>query len=385
VRVLYVESAYGFGGSLTGLLHLFSALPEDVEPVLITSFDPHKYVELPPGLLHRQVEVPEPHEHPGHWLRGLADYYRYEVRPWSRAIDQAITEFQPDLIHTNNSATINLGAGLIGRKRGVPTIAHQKDFEYPGRVSRWVIGRSCYTHHIATSDSIAAQLYSLGLAPERCTRVYDPVISPSREQLAQRSVNDVPVVAMHSMLLHWKGQHVFLPAVAEARRSCASPFRVVIAGGPPANDTDYADRLRAMTQELGLDDLVEFPGHVRDVYDFLSTVDIAVHAAIDPEAFGRVVPEAMLSGLPNIVTIGGGPSEYIEQGVTGLHVPRNDVGAMAAAIEKLVVSPELRKQMGAAGREFALREFDPATLAEQMVAVYRQVLSRSASNRVKSA
>lgn len=375
MRVLYVESAYGFGGSLTGLLHLFSALPSDVEPVLLTSFDPEAYVEIPDGLIHRQAEIPPCPEHPGHWLPGLVHYYRYLVRPWMRAVDRAIREFQPDIIHANNSASINLGTGLIGRRRGIPTISHQKDFEYPGRVNRWVVGRSCYTHHIATSDSIADHLRSLGLAADRCTRIYEPVSGPPSDSLAAENSNAVPIVAMHSMLVHWKGQHVVLRAAAEVRRRCSSPFRLVIAGGPPANDVQYGAELRALASELGIEDILEFRGHLRDVYGFLRTVDIAVHASIEPEPFGRVVPEAMLSGLPNVVTLGGGPAEYVVDGETGLHVPCGDVGAMADAVEKLLESPEMRRRMGTSAREFAMTEFDPATLAEQTAAVYRNILS----------
>ena len=375
MRVLYVESAYGFGGSLTGLLHLFPALPADVEPVLITSFDPSVFIEMPPGLIHREVTIPQRPKHPGHWLPGLMQYYRYIVKPWARAVGQAIADYKPDLIHTNNSATINLGAGLIGYRRKVPTISHQKHFEYPERLSRLVFRRSCYTHHIATSDSVAAHMREMGLQSKRCTRIYEPVIGPSDDQLARRIYHEVPVVAMHSMLVNWKGQHVFLHAVAEMRRRCPVPFRAVIAGGPPANDVAYFEELKRLTRELGLEDFVEFRGHVRNVNEFLATVDVAVHAATEPEPFGRVVAEAMLCGLPNVVTIGGGPSEYIQAGVTGLHVPCNDANAMADAIETLITSPEARQQMGQAAREYALREFAPATLAEQTVALYRQVLS----------
>ncbi len=388
VRIVFVEAAYGFGGSLTGLLHLFPALPDDIEPMLITSFDPSPYVELPSKLIHRQVDIPARPKHPGHWLPGLWDYYCYVVRPWANAIDRVITDFQPDLIHANNTAVINLGVGLAGRKRGVPTISHQKDFEYPGRVSRLLLRRSCYTHHIAMSDSIARQLHSLGLDPKRCTRIYDPVIGPTSQQLQSRVSQNVPVISMHSMLVRWKGQHIFLQAVAKVRHRCQAPFRVVIAGGPPSNDTEYSEELHAQCQNLGLDDLVEFRGHQRDIYTYLSTIDVAVHASVDPEAFGRVIPEAMLMGVPNIVTIGGGPSEFLRDGEAGIHVPRNDHNALADAIEKLIVSPELRERMGRAGREYALNEFDPSLIANQFNELYRKISScpsDRASKRAKIA
>jgi glycosyltransferase involved in cell wall biosynthesis len=360
---------------LTGLLHLFSHLPADVEPVLLTSFDPHKYIEMPAGLIHRQVSAPKRPPHPGNWLSGLMQYYRYIVRPWQQAVSQAIRDYQPDLIHANNSVTINLGAGLAGWRHGIPTISHQKHFEYPERLSRLVLKRTCFAQHIATSDAVGAHMLQFGLSPERCTRIYEPVIGPSDEDLSRRVANEMPAVAMHSMLVRWKGQHVFLPAVAEVRRRCPQPFRVIVAGGPPADDTAYAEELQQQTTSLGLDDIVQFPGHQRNVYEFLATADVAVHAAVEPEPFGRVAAEAMLAGLASIVTIGGGPSEYVRDGVTGLHVPRNDVPAMADAIERLITDPVLRQNLGQAARQYALREFDPQAIADQTVALYRRILS----------
>ncbi len=377
MRVLYVEAAYGFGGSLTGLLHLFSALPEDVEPVLLTSFDPTRYIEMPRGLTSRIVKIPERPPHPGHWLPGLIQYYRYVVKPWVQAVGQAIADYQPDLVHANNSVTLNLGAGLAARKAGVPAISHQKHFEYPEKLSRLALKRTCFTHHIATSDFVAAHLREFGLAADKCTRIYEPVLGPTAEVLAKRATRDVPTVAMHSMLVHWKGQHIFLPAVAKVRQRCSTPFRCVIAGGPPANDQQYSDGLKRLAADLGLEDFVEFRGHVRDVYEFLTEVDVAVHAAVEPEPFGRVAAEAMLAGLPNIVTQGGGPAEYVKPGVTGLHVPRGDVAALADAIETLITSRELRQQMGQAARQFALTEFSPTELANQTSQLYRRLLMPS--------
>jgi glycosyltransferase involved in cell wall biosynthesis len=374
VRVLYVESAYGFGGSLTGLLHLFSALPADIEPILLTCFDPSRYIEMPTEILHRVVEIPQRPPHPGHWLPGLFQYYRYIVRPWAAAVSEAIADYNPDLIHANNSVSLNLGVGLAARKSGVPAISHQKHFEYPEKLSRLAFKRSCFTYHFATSDFVAAHMHELGLAADKCTRIYEPVVGPTEELLALRQANDVPTVAMHSMLVHWKGQHIFLPAVAKVRQRCVIPFRAVIAGGPPAGDEAYPNELKRLTCDLGLEDVVEFRGHVRNVYEFLAGVDVAVHAAIEPEPFGRVAAEAMLAGLPNVVTMGGGPAEYIQHGVTGLHVARGDVDAMADAIETLLTSPEMRQQMGQAARDYALREFSPIELAGQTVALYRRLV-----------
>lgn len=374
MRVLYVEAAYGFGGSLTGLLHLIAALPPEIEPVLLTSFDPKPYIEIPPKLTHKVVDIPRRPAHPGNWLQGFIQYYRYVVRPWSAAINDAIAEYQPNLVHANNSVTLNLGVGLAARKWNVPSISHQKHFEYPEKLSRIAFRRTRFTHHIATSDFVAAHMREFGLAAEKCTRIYEPVEGPTESQLALREPHDMPTVAMHSMLVNWKGQHIFLAAVAMVRQRCKVPFRAVIAGGPPAGDQSYPNQLVQLAKQLSVEDFVEFRGHVRSVYEFLASVDVAVHAAIEPEPFGRVAAEAMLAGLPNIVTMEGGPAEYVKHGITGLHVPRGDVNAMADAIELLITSSETRKRMGQAAREYALREFSPAELTKQTVALYQRLV-----------
>jgi glycosyltransferase involved in cell wall biosynthesis len=312
-------------------------------------------------------------------VRSIARYYREDVWSWRPALAELIREFQPDVIHANNSVTVNLAVAQAADKRRIPSISHQKGFEHPGRLTRWIIKRSRFTHHIATSRAVARHLISLGAPASRCTTIYEPVIGPV-EVVGERSENHcVPLFAMHSVLGHWKGQHIFLRAVAEVLRRGRTNFAVEIAGASPAGETAYVDSLHELVSQLNLQSHVRFVGHQRDVYAFLSRVDVAVHAAVEPEPFGRVVAEAMLSGLPTIVTAEGGPAEYVEAGVTGLHVPCGDVAAMADAIELLASSPEMRARMGRSARAFAVNEFDPVRLALQVVEVYDRVLRQSQS------
>jgi glycosyltransferase involved in cell wall biosynthesis len=72
----------------------------------------------------------------------------------------------------------------------------------------------------------------------------------------------------------------------------------------------------------------------------------------------------------------GGLPEVVENGVTGLVVPRGDSKALAQAIGSLLADPEKRRSMGPAGRARALRLFDWDRSAEQFEAIYREVASR---------
>ena len=73
------------------------------------------------------------------------------------------------------------------------------------------------------------------------------------------------------------------------------------------------------------------------------------------EGFGLVYLEAAAHGLPVVAHDVGGVSDAVVNGVTGLLVPPHRPVQLAAAFEKLIHEPELRKKLGAAGREWALR------------------------------
>lgn len=376
MRVLYVEMAYGFGGSLTSLLPLFRNLPAGVEPALVTGFDARQYVTLPDNVAYEVAAIPPLPDSPANALAQLTRFYRLNARPWMKHLAEMIGRHRPDLIHTGNSAFSNAPAALVGRRHNIPVVGYQKGFEYGGRPNRFVLRRGWYDHHIACSNAVAERLFELGLARERCTVLYDGVAPPPEGFDAEpRADAETPVVAMYSLLQPWKGQDVFLRAVARVAENFGGPFRVVIAGDSPDGSREFPERLKQLAAELGVADRVEFRGHIRGVWGLLAETDIAVHASVAPEPFGTVVAEAMTAGVAVVATRGGGVAEYVRPEETGLQVPMGDADALAAAIERLLRDPELRQRLARRGREFARSEFLPSRYAESVVEVYRKVLA----------
>jgi glycosyltransferase involved in cell wall biosynthesis len=104
-------------------------------------------------------------------------------------------------------------------------------------------------------------------------------------------------------------------------------------------------------------DKVIFTGSRADVPLLLKSFDILVHPA-DREPFGRVIMEAMALGVPVVATASGGPSEIIEEGISGFLV---DVGDKKNIVEKVVMllkdSP-LRQAIGGKGQERIRRSFN---------------------------
>jgi hypothetical protein len=83
----------------------------------------------------------------------------------------------------------------------------------------------------------------------------------------------------------------------------------------------------------------------------------------------------MASGLAVVGSRVGGIPETMVDGVTGLLVPPGDVGALAAAVGRLLEDEPMRRRMGDAGRAMVKEKFAWPRLAEQVIEVYREVLA----------
>ena len=75
-----------------------------------------------------------------------------------------------------------------------------------------------------------------------------------------------------------------------------------------------------------------------------------------------------------VATRVGGVPELVEDGVTGFLVPPKDPNALAKALQKLIADPELRRRMGEAGREKALREFTLDRMLQETERIYREII-----------
>jgi glycosyltransferase involved in cell wall biosynthesis len=152
-------------------------------------------------------------------------------------------------------------------------------------------------------------------------------------------------------LLPQKGFLDVLDAVPLVLRTV--PDARFVFAGRSAWEEATAALVKAGLGEPGTREAVTLAGVVEppDRHGLLETADVFVFPPRWEEGQPLVVLEAMSAGLPVVATASGGLAEMVRDGVEAIIVPRQDPGAIAAAVARLLQDPELRARMGAAARD----------------------------------
>ncbi len=181
-----------------------------------------------------------------------------------------------------------------------------------------------------------------------------------------------PVILLPGRLTRWKGQLVFIEALAKLPDK---NFEAVMAGDAQERD-GYVDELRAALDRLGLSQIVRIPGHYSDTPAVMMAADLIVAPSIEPEAFGRIAVEAQAMGRPVIASRLGAQTETIVDGVTGFLFPPGDAAALAQAMSKALALPETdRVNMAQAGRERVLQKYTVDVMCASTLQIYQRLLS----------
>jgi L-malate glycosyltransferase len=138
--------------------------------------------------------------------------------------------------------------------------------------------------------------------------------------------------------------------------------------------------LEQLAQQLGVADRVCFTGARSDVGSMYAVMDV-FSLVSDREAFGLVLPEAMMCSLPVVATAVGGMKDIVVHDKTGLLVAPREPAEIASAISRLHASPALRDAFGKAGKARAVEHYGAARYARDVDQFYQRLLSARSRGR----
>jgi len=208
---------------------------------------------------------------------------------------------------------------------------------------------------------------------------FDPDLYPAGRQSRRAELGlgaEDLVVGMVGRLVREKGfEEYFAMAGEVARTHPRAHFLVVAIAEPEQSDAVDAD---ALVRRHGLGGRCRVLEQRSDMPELYLAMDLAVLPSYR-EGIPRALMEASCMGLPVVATDIRGCREVVAHEETGLLYALGDQPAFLEAVERLLVSHELRARLGGAGRRRILEHFTEAITADRVVACYDGILAARTS------
>jgi glycosyltransferase involved in cell wall biosynthesis len=186
----------------------------------------------------------------------------------------------------------------------------------------------------------------------------------------QKGISVTPLVIVPARLLWDKGLAEFVEAARILRNQYVKARFAIVGGEDPDNRACIP---KDVLEQWRSEAVVELWGFHSDMPNVLAQADIVCLPSYR-EGLPKALLEGMAAGLPCVTTDVTGCSEAVIDGKNGLLVPPRDPQALADALRKLIISPDLRFQMGNCGREMAIKEFSSSIICQQTLKVYKELL-----------
>ena len=305
----------------------------------------------------------------------------------ARKLRACFRGLRPDVVHVQYVAP-GFTAVLAARAAGVRTVfatIHQPGSAYGPR-ERWLVRLSSHlcTAFFCVSQAVerswfgdaASFAHDLPPAGRRHGTIYNAVdvdgivaAGSGVDRAALRGslglAAAAPVLGYVGRVRREKGLDLLIQALPSVVVSFPAVRLLIVGDGPDAGV------MRELARREGVMDRVVWLGmrEKRETWRLLTALDVALVPSRF-EGFGLAAAEAQAAGLPVVAADVDGLREVIADGETGILVPREDPGAFAAAIVRLLGAPEMAGDMGRKGRERVAELFTVARFARATLAFY---------------
>jgi glycosyltransferase involved in cell wall biosynthesis len=202
-------------------------------------------------------------------------------------------------------------------------------------------------------------------APSRCTKEARAALR--REIGAENDA--VPVLTFVGEMIPRKRHADLLAAFARIRR--VHPEALLVLAG----DGVLMEKVQRLAVDTGVMDGCRFLGYRRDIPVILAATDLFVFPS-SQEGLPCAIQEALAMEVPTVATDVRGNRDLVRPECGSL-VPFGDTDALADACLQLLALPgEKRREMGKAGREIMIAEFERGTCVRQWMDIYARLLAQ---------
>ncbi len=235
------------------------------------------------------------------------------------------------------------------------------------------------TCYVAISQAIAKILIQYGISPNKIQVVRSAVSDQIYKKLNRKEIqkqfriqHQIPekflIFGNASALSNQKGYPTLIQAIAILSKT-HTHFKVFIAG-----DGELKEELDHLVNELGLRNEIHFLGFIKDVPQFLSSLDVLVIPS-NNEGLGTVILDAILAGCCPVGSRVGGIPEIIQHEQTGLLIEKGDSVRLARHLAMLIDQPDKIRVLAENAKQHVLIEFSLDSMVQGNLNVYNSLLS----------
>lgn len=192
-----------------------------------------------------------------------------------------------------------------------------------------------------------------------------------------KAQNSDLVISLIGRISAIKGQSLLLDSFAECVKKNTN-IHLVFIGSYVQGKSEYYDELVANIEKYRMKDKVTILDFKEDIWPFYDASDIIVVPSTEPESFGLVATEGMLSKKPVIVSEIGALKEIVINDESGLYFKANDKRELSEKINLLVENKDLRTALSNKGYERVIKNFNTPTFVSKFNQAYDSLAS---SNR----
>lgn len=287
----------------------------------------------------------------------------------------------PDIVHVND--LYDFLPAIAARCRGIPVVWHVRMIPASARI-RVAFGRVIAvlaSRTVFISKAVAATLP--GIPTSRSAVIYDfsdtrligaALSSPAPAPRPAPLPEGGRLVVMVGRVEPWKGQDVFVDAVASLPETLRKAHVFALVGGPVPGKEAYFEQVAQKARGLG----VHVLGARSDVLEIFLAAEIGVHCSVTPEPLGAVVLESMLAGAATVATARGGVPEIIADASQGVLIEPARPDLLAQHLAELLTDPTTpRARFSRAGRLRALQLVDKDRICNELADLYRATAHRN--------
>lgn len=286
-------------------------------------------------------------------------------------IMRVIEEFEPDIIHSNNTA-FDLGKRIADYKR-VPHIFHLReygDLDYGmvfkvkhSYVNKVFNDSTC----IAISESIKNYYRdNFGINDIKC--IYNGIDVSKYRAKNQNKKDEVIHFCCVGVISESKNQIEAIRSAKVLLESGVYNFQLHFYG----DGGEYEHDLRRFVNENELAEKVVFHGYSSNIEEELLNMDVGLMLSKN-EAFGRVTIEYMLSGMPVIASKGGASAELILEGQHGYLYDLGNETELAECMKRFCYSRKQIEIMGKLAYTHAVKNFSMRKNTDAIYKVYLEL------------